>query len=394
MDHVLYTAMLLAILILIASMVSVELGISVAVVEILLGVFACNLLHLHTAGWLDFLASIGSIVLTFLAGAEVDPDVLRSKLKESTVIGGLSFAVPFATVLVVAHFALGWDLRAAEIAACAMSSTSLAVVYSVLIETGLSHTELGKLLMAATFFTGLGTLTALTVLFITPNAWTIPLVAVSVALIVAMRRLEPWFFGRYGDRVIEPEMKGAFAALLVLAFLASKAHGQAVLPAFLLGFALAKTFERHRLEQQRFRVVAFAFLTPFFFLKSGMSVSLPAVWANLGLVAVFFVTKLTAKFAGTFPAARRYAPGHAMFLTLLLSTELTFGTISALYGLQAGIITPARFSALITVVILTAVVPTIVAQRFFQPLVAGAEHPGAPDGLPDAGFDEEGPIVE
>jgi Kef-type K+ transport system membrane component KefB len=388
--------MLLAILIVIASTVSVELRVSIAVVEIVLGVFAGNVLHLHTSEWLDFLASFGSIVLTFLAGAEVDPDVMRAKLKESALIGVLSFAVPFAATLLIARLVLGWDTRASEIAACAMSTTSLAVVYAVLVETGLTHTQIGKLLMAATFFTDLGTVVSLSILFIKPTVWILPFVGVSVALIVAMRRLEPWFFRRYGNRVIEPELKGAFAALLILMYFGAKAQSQAVLPAFLLGLALARTFERHRLEQQRFRVVAFAFLTPFFFLKGGMNVSLSAVWANLGLVGVFLATKLVAKVAGVYPVARRYAPEHANFLTLLMSTGLTFGTISALYGLQAGIITGGQFSVLVTVVVLTAVAPTIVAQRFFQPSAAAGlreRRPETPDGLPDAGIGEGGPVI-
>jgi Kef-type K+ transport system membrane component KefB len=250
--------------------------------------------------------------------------------------------------------------------------------------------------MAATFFTDLWTVVALSVLFIKPTVWILPFAGVSVALIVGMRVLEPWFFRRYGNRVIEPELKGAFAALLILMYFGAKAQSQAVLPAFLLGLALARTFERHRLEQQRFRVVAFAFLTPFFFLKGGMNVSLSAVWANLGLVGVFLATKLVAKLAGVYPVARRYAPEHANFLTLLMSTGLTFGTISALYGLQAGIVTGGQFSVLVTVVVLTAVAPTVVAQRFFQPNMANGvreRRPGSPDGLPDAGIGEGGPVV-
>lgn len=369
MDHVLYTAMLLAILVVVASVASVEMGLSIAVIEITLGVFAGNALHLHTSEWLDFLAGFGSIVLTFLAGAEVDPDLMRSKFKESALIGGLSFAVPFLATLLVTYFALGWTLKASEIAACAMSTTSLAVVYAVLVETGLTGTKIGKLIMAATFFTDFGTAAALSILFVKPTIWIVPFVGASAAVILAMRWLEPWFFRRYGNRVIEPELKGAFAALLVLMYFGAKAQSHAVLPAFLLGLALAKTFERHKVQQQRFRIVAFAFLTPFFFLKGGMNVSLGAVWANFGLIGVFLGVKVAAKFVGVYPLARKYTREHANYMTLLMSTGLTFGTISSLYGLQAGIIDQTQFSILVTVVVLTAIVPTAIAQRLFQPAV-------------------------
>jgi Kef-type K+ transport system membrane component KefB len=354
------------------------------VVEIALGVVVGNTLHLEATEWLKFLASFGSIVLTFLAGAEVDPDLMRAKLRESVVIGGLSFALPFVGALLFARFVVGWDWQAAEIAGTALSTTSLAVVYAVLVETGLNTTEIGKAIMAATFVTDFGTAAALTALFVHPSWWMVPFVGASVALIVGMPRLERWFFPRYGNRVIEPELKGAFAALFLLMYLGDRAQSHAVLPAFLLGLALARTFERHRTEQQRFRVVAFAFLTPFFFIRSGMNVSLSAVFANLGLLVAFLVAKVALKFVGVYPAARRYMPEHANYTTLLMSTGLTFGTISATYGLNAGIIDKAQFSVLVTVVVLTAIVPTALAQHFFAPAVlprAAPEEPAMPADL-------------
>jgi Kef-type K+ transport system membrane component KefB len=121
-----------------------------------------------------------------------------------------------------------------------------------------------------------------------------------------------------------------------------------------------------RTEQERMRVVAFAFLTPFFFLKGGMSVSAGALWANLGVLAILFVAKMAPKFGGVYPLARRYTAPHATFTTLLMSTGLTFGTITSLYGLNEGIIDRTKFSLLIAVVVLSAIVPTAIAQRLYR----------------------------
>jgi Kef-type K+ transport system membrane component KefB len=188
-------------------------------------------------------------------------------------------------------------------------------------------------------------------------------------LIVGLPKVSPWFFGRYGNRVIEPEIKLVFASLFLLMWLGDKANSQAVLPAFILGLTMSAHYVEHRQEQERMRVVAFAFLTPFFFLKGGMSVSAAALWANLGILAVLFVSKMVPKFAGVYPLARRYTSPHAAFTTLLMSTGLTFGTITSLYGLNAGIIDETQFSLLIAVVVLSAIVPTAIAQRFFHPQV-------------------------
>jgi Kef-type K+ transport system membrane component KefB len=356
-------------------MLSVELALSVAVIEILAGVVVGNTMHLGTPEWLVFLASFGSVVLTFLAGAEVDPTALRRSWRASLAIGVVSFAAPFVAAMLTCRYLAGWDWPAAEIGGIALSTTSLAVVYAVLVESGLSATRLGQLVMSATFVTDLCTVLALSLLFVRPTWWLVPFVGVSVLLMLTMPRLDRWFFARYGSRVIEPEIKGAFAALLVLMWLGDKASSHAVLPAFLLGLAVSRTFQRHRPTQQRFRVVAFALLTPFFFLRSGMNVSLPLVWANVGLLGVLLAVKLLAKSAGVYPLARLYARPHAAFTTLLMSTGLTFGTISATYGYTAHVITRAQFSVLVCVVVLTAVVPTAIAQRFFAPPVTSAPTP-------------------
>ncbi len=360
-------AVVLVAAVLIASIVSVEVGISVALIELALGVVIGNVFDVAVPEWLSFVGSFAGIVLTFLAGAEVDVPQFKREWRASSAIGVVSFAAPFFVCMAFAYWALGWTGDAAKIAGIALSTTSLAVVYAVLVETGLNQTVIGKRIMAATFVTDLGTAATLSILFITPTVWMIPFVGVSVALIAGLPRISPWFFGRYGDRVIEPEIKLVFASLFLLMWLGDRANSHAVLPAFILGLALSGHYAAHRQEQERLRVVAFAFLTPFFFLKGGMNVSVSALWANLAVLGLLFAAKMVPKLVGVYPLARRYCSPHAVFTTLLMSTGLTFGTISSLYGLQAGIIDETQFSLLISVVILSAIVPTVIAQRFFQP---------------------------
>jgi len=360
-------AAILAAVVVVASLVSVELGVTVALLELTLGVVVGNVFDLGSAEWLDFVAKFASIVLTFLAGMEVDPDYMRRRLSASLGIGFTSFAGPFAVASLVSYFLIGWTLKASLIAGTALSTTSLAVVYAVLVERDLVRTEVGKLLMSATFVTDICTAVALSAIFIKPNAWFPVFLVVSLALVLALPRIAPWFFRRYGDRVIEPGIKLVFVCLLVLMVLADLANGHAVLPAFVLGLVMSRHYAEHREEQKRLRVVAFAFLTPFFFLKGGLNVSLGAVFANLGLLGALLLTKMVPKIAFILPLARRAMPRHATFTTLLMSTGLTFGTISSLYGLTAGIIDRTQFSLLVTVVVLSAVVPTAIAERWFVP---------------------------
>jgi Kef-type K+ transport system membrane component KefB len=353
---------------LLASMVSVKVGVSVALIELAFGVGLGNVFNLNPdQSWLVLIASFASVVLTFLAGAEVDPDDFRERLGASVTIGVASFAGPFVVATLVALGPLGWTTKAALIAGTALSTTSLAVVYAVLVETGLNTVRVGKLIMSACFVTDMCTVIALSAIFIKPTVWFPVFLVVSVAVIVLLPKLAPWFFRRFGDRVIEPEIKLVFAILLALMVLGDEGKSQAVLPAFVLGLVMSRHYQQHREEQRRLRVVAFAFLTPFFFLRGGMNVSLGAVFANLGVLAVLAASKLVPKLGLVLPLARRYAPEHAPFMTLLMSTGLTFGTISALYGLTAHIIDRTQFSLLVTVVVLSAIVPTAIAQRWFSP---------------------------
>jgi Kef-type K+ transport system membrane component KefB len=360
-------AAVLAGAILLASTVSVELGLSVALIELLAGVVIGNTAHVVIPNWLSFLGTFAGIVLTFQAGTEVDVPQLVREWKSSVSLGLVSFFAPFVVVALVTYYVLDWTRRQAEIGGLALSTTSLAVVYAVLVETGLNRELVGKRLMSATFVTDIATVTGLTVLFLKPTIWVVPFALVSVALIVGLPRAARAFFPRYGNRVIEPEIKLVFACLFLLMWLGQRANSQAALPVFILGLAMSRFYSSHRSEQERLRIVSFAFLTPFFFLKGGLNVSTSALWANLGILALLFVAKMGPKLTAVYPLARRFTAPHATFTTLLMSTGLTFGTITSLYGLSAGIIDRTQFSLLIAVVVLSAIVPTAIAQRFYQP---------------------------
>jgi Kef-type K+ transport system membrane component KefB len=363
----LYDGMVIAALVFLASLISVELGLSAAIIEITLGVIGGNFLGLEQLEWIQYIAGFGGILLTFLAGAEVDVRVLRDSAKQSLWIGGLSFAAPFLGTLWVCHRYLGWDWRAAQLAGIALSTTSLAVVYAVLVETGLTRTRIGKIIMASTFVTDFGTAAGLSLLFITANRATLSFAVTSVVIVVLTPWIAPWFFRRYGGRVIEPEIKLLFLVLLVLMYMAHEGASHAILPAFVLGLVLSRMFRQDPKLQSKLRVVGFAFVTPIFFVNGGLNISLPLLWANLGLFACLLGVKLAAKFIGVYPISKLFLPREATYTTLLMSTGLTMGTISSLFGYQAGIIDQAQFSVLVAVVVASAIVPTLLAQRFFHP---------------------------
>jgi len=354
----------------IASLISIRLGVSVALIEILLGVVAGNALGIKTNEWINFLATFGAGLLTFLAGAEIDPDSLRAHLKESLSIGTIAFFVPFLGVLAFVLWVTGWTYHQALIGGIALSTTSVAVVYAVLVENGLSQTEIGKMILAACFVNDFGTVLALGVFFANFNRWMVLFVAVMAVMLYYLPSWTRGIIRSLGEtRVSEPEVKFLFLVLFFLGGLATMAKSEAVLPAYLAGLVVAGVFLNDRVLVNRMRSIAFTMLTPFYFIKAGLYVSLPALAPSVLLVAVLLGIKMLTKFIGVWPLSYGFGipSRERMYTTMLMSTGLTFGTISALFGLENHIISQAQYTVLVTVVILSAVVPTLIAERFFMP---------------------------
>jgi len=266
----------------------------------------------------------------------------------------------------------GWTFQASLIAGTALSTTSLAVVYSVLVETKLSNTRIGKIIMALTFVTDMGTALTLSLLFIKPTIYTLVFLLVSIVIIFIAVRFSHNIFDNTAikNKVIEPEIKYIFLLLLVLIYFAKLGEGHAVLPAFILGLLMSKYFRETsetKVVRNRLRTVAYAIITPFFFIVGGLNISIPLVVSAFGLFVLLFVIKIVAKFVGVYFLAKKYIPNGSIYTTLLMSTGLTFGTISSLFGLQVGIINQVQFSILVGVVIASAVIPTFIAQKWFAP---------------------------
>lgn len=371
MENVWLTSALWIGLALVSSLISIRVAISVALIEIVVGAFAGNWLGLAPNPWVNYLAGMGSVLLTFLAGAEIDPVVIRKHFWSSVLIGAAGFCVPFFGVLAYTRFVSGWTWPQAEIAGLTLSTTSVAVVYAVMVETGYNRHEVGKIILAACFINDLGTVLALGILFANYNVWLI-LFAIATGLTMwFLPKFGPWFFRKVGNRISEPEIKFILLVLFFLGGLSNIAKSEAVLPAYLIGMVMAPFFLKERILAQRMRVMAFTLLTPFFFLKAGALVKFGTVAAAAGLILVLLGVKIGTKFVGIWPLTRafRFSQREGMYITLLMCTGLTFGSICALFGLNNHIINQDQYTILVTAVIASAVVPTIVAQRWFQPII-------------------------
>jgi Kef-type K+ transport system membrane component KefB len=356
-----------------AGLASIWLRVATALSEIVVGIAAGAALGTLAMGvdqeWIKFLAGAGAIVLTFLAGAELDPGVFRRKWKEATAVGLVSFFAPFLGCAAAARWLLGWDPAASWLAGVAMSTTSVAVVYAVMIEFGFNTTDYGKTVLAACFITDLGTVVALGLIFAPFTLKTLLFVGALMTAALVLPWLTPRFFKRYGGRASELEAKYLLLVLFGLGALAGWADSEAVLPAYVLGMILAATVGKDHVLIRRLRTLCFGLLTPFYFIRAGSLVSVPALVAAPGAFILMLVVKVLTKITGVYPVTQvfRSPRNEGIYTTLLMSTGLTFGTISALFGLSHNVVDQAQYSSLVAAVIASAVIPTLIANAWFLP---------------------------
>jgi len=356
-----------------AALASIWLRVATSLSEILVGTLAGAVLGTAVLGvdqaWIKFLAGAGAILLTFLAGAEIDPDAFRRQWKEATAVGLVSFFAPFLGCAAGAYWLLEWGGQASLLAGLAMSTTSVAVVYAVMLEFGFNRTDYGKMVLAACFITDLGTVVGLGLIFAPFTLKTLLFVGGLAAAAFALPWITPRFFKRYGGRPSELEAKYLLLVLFGLGALAAWADSEAVLPAYVIGMLLAGTVGRDHALIRRLRTLTLGLLTPFYFLRAGSFVSLPALVAAPAAFLAMLLLKIASKSAGVYPVARAFGSPNkvSVYTTLLMSTGLTFGTISSLFGLSHGIVDQAQYSALVAAVVASAVVPTLIANAWFLP---------------------------
>jgi len=353
----------------IATILSIRLGIAVVLIEVVVGAVASNLIYIEVTPWVNMLASFGAVTIVFLAGAEIEPQSLKENLKESLTIGLLSFLLPFLGVMAVAHYVFGWNSCAAKIAGLALSTTAVAVVYAVIVEGGLAETRMGQSILAACFVTDFLTVIMLGILFTGYSLKLVWFVCIVGVVVVFATPLASRLFSKFGGKVSEPEIKFIFLLIAVLAYVAVVNEVEAILPSFILGLAMAGFFAQYKHVLHKMRSIVYVSFTPFFFIKAGALISFSSLYSMAGIVFVFLFTNMLTKISAVFPAslAFGYSKGNSVYFSLLMSAGLTFGAIAALFGLTNNYITSDQYSVIVAAVLLSAVVPTVTAQKFFPP---------------------------
>lgn len=375
MFEILIQASFWFLLALISTIIATKLRLATALTEIAIGAIASLVIARTGISigendiWIKFIAGVGAIMLTFLAGAELEPDVLKTRWKETLGIGLVAFLAPFLGCTAVAYYILGWSVKASWLAGVALSTTSVAVVYAVMLELGLNKTEFGKVILAACFVNDLGTVVALGLIFSPFTANSLIFIALMIATAILIPIITPKIFKKFGSKPSEFETKYLLFILFGIGALALWSGSEAVLPAYIIGMVLAGSVGKDSQLIRRLRTLTIGFLTPIYFLRTGYFVSIPSIIATPVALLILLSGKMVTKIVGVYPVTKLFKFRHkeGMYTTLLMSTGLTFGSISALFGLTHGIIDQNQYSLLIAAVIASAVIPTLIANAFYLP---------------------------
>jgi glutathione-regulated potassium-efflux system ancillary protein KefC len=360
----LYGTALVAVAVLAARIISLRIKVSSSIIEVFAGVVLANALGVGLAQWLDFLGTFGGLILTFLAGAEIEFSLLGNKAKESVVIGSMEFLAPLVDEFLFLSLVAKWSFQATVAAGLALTTTSIAVVYAILTEYELIKMPFAKTIIGVTFVNDI--LTLIGINFVQPafDVVTVLFVATLFTMVLLIPKMLKAIVRNYGRRAVELELRFILATLLGVAFFADEAKLHAVFGAFMLGLIFANILQQHQELLSKMRTVTFTLLAPAFFVRAGMLISLPAVLSNLGLVLAMLAVKLGSKVIGTVMLCKRWIPEASLFSTMLFSTGLTVGTITASLGHDLGFLSDSQFSVVVVSVILSAVVPTLIAKRF------------------------------
>ncbi|HOK26921.1 MAG TPA: cation:proton antiporter [Bacteroidales bacterium] len=375
-----------------STIIANRLKISIALMEIIIGAsigfvaFKLNYTDKLALNddWLKFCAGVGAIMLTFLSGAELNPDIMKIKFKEVAIIGAIGFLAPFIGTSLLAYYLIGWNLQASLLCGIALSTTSMAVVYAVMLEYGFNKTEYGKGILGACFVNDLGTVIGLGLIFAPFTYKTLIFLAVTIVMIFTLPWVTDFLIKHFAYKTAAIRTKWIMFVLLSMGVLAMWSGSEPVLPAYITGMVLARTMEKDNFFIRRLRTMTVGFLTPLYFLRAGALMSITSLVAAPIIFLVLFAGKIASKILGLYPVIHNFRDdkNEKWYYTLLMSTGLTFGTISALYGLSHNIISQEQYSYIVGVVIASAVIPTLIANKFFLPSHL-LEEPTLDDQIPD-----------
>lgn len=355
-------------LIIFAGFISIELGVASAIFEILAGFIAGNFFNFSNVEAINILADFGVLSLMYLAGLEIDFDILKKNMKSSVMIGSASFFTPFLAISYITMYFLDYSLQQALLVGIALSTTSIAIVYPLLLRSGNRLDEIGKKILSTAMIVDLLSMIALSLLFADVTIITLVFIILFFIFSYFVPFLGRRIFSHYKGNVVEFEFKIILFLILGIGIAGEAIGVEAVLLAFILGIITSSVIVEHARLWDKLRGITFGFLAPIFFFKVGTTLSLISLIENMWLILLFLVVSFIFNFIGTYFISKIYMSEQAYYVSILLNSNLSFGIVAASVGLELRIISEGIYASLIGAVILSSVLASFLAKNGYDNL--------------------------
>lgn len=319
------------------------------------------------------LALIGTAFVLFLAGLEVDLGCLKGRL---LTVAALNFLGSLALALLAAYALTTLGLVATPLLiAIILSATSLGVVVPVLKDARQSETALGQVVIAASSIADFGTIILLS-LFFSREATTIGAKVMLIGTFVLLAVVAAFAIGRFEqstrfsdllrrlqDTTAQIRVRGAFLLLMAFVAMARQLGLEVVFGAFTAGAILKVADRDEMITHPNFRLkleaVGSGVFIPIFFVASGITFNLPALFAGastLALVPLFLIALLVVRGLPALLYRPVIGGRRAVAAALLQATSLPFIVVASQVGLAFGIIRPATGAAMVAAGLLSVLV--------------------------------------
>jgi CPA2 family monovalent cation:H+ antiporter-2 len=346
----------------ISPIVADRIRVPAVVLEILLGmVFGVSFLNvIQSSEWLTFLSLFGLIFLMFLAGLEIEADVVLKSGQLGRIVAFFVISISLCALIVTA---IGLDLFYAII----LTNVAVGVVVSVLREIGLEKDEFGQINMVTALVTDFSTMFLLSIYFLTGflQIGFAFLIVVTFFLAYRLGKFVIWYFPEFiskwfSDEPSEIGVRGSLAIMILFVGLSSLLGVEAILGAFLAGVLLSLTFRGGKKLYDKLYGMGFGFFIPIFFIKTGSELNVFQALGNLEFVLLLLVISFVVKITPSLIFAPSFGLRKAFSMGFLQSTKLSLTVAGVAIGLAAGIITEFEATALVTFTIISCLLsPTV-----------------------------------
>lgn len=347
---------LVAYLIILSTSLAARIGLPTAIVEIFAGL-AAAFYGVKGGEALKLLSGIGANILLFMAGLEVEVQLMRRNMRRTLTLGSLEWLLPALIAIII--FGGSLSLEGDLILAAALGTTSVALTFAVLKDFGLLRSEHGQTALTAAMLTDVLGMIALNLATAVID-WRLALYTMVLLAAMALQPVMP----RVSGRPFEFEVRLVIMALIVLGA-ASEALGMhSVLTSFILGVIVGETVRHRKVLMEKLEGLATGFFTPFFFIAAGMSMEPKALSsaALAGIAAGLLIFAVKALIAYAYYRVHlNLRPKRAFMLSSSLTPLLTVSIVGGLTGYQQGLIGVYEYGLIMTAVVTTATLSTVVA---------------------------------